>query len=49
MNTPALLLALAIGQRENLAAENPETGKELQELIVKIKADGHAAPRLEKP
>ena len=49
MNNPALQLALAIGQRKNLAAENPETVKELQELIAKIKADGHSAPRLEKP
>jgi len=38
-----------IGQRKNLAAEYPETVKELQEILAKIKSDGHSAPRLEKP
>ncbi len=38
-----------IGQRKNLAAEHPEIVKELQELLAKIKADGHSAPRLAKP
>jgi arylsulfatase A len=38
-----------IGQRKNLAAEHPEIVKEMQELLAKIKADGHSAPRLAKP
>jgi arylsulfatase A len=36
-----------IGQRNNLAAEHPEIVKEMQELLAKIKADGHSAPRLD--
>jgi arylsulfatase A len=37
-----------IGQRKNLAAENPETVKELQALLKKIREQGHSAPRLAK-
>jgi arylsulfatase A len=37
-----------IGQKNNVAAGNPEIVKEMQELLAKIKADGHSAPRLAK-
>lgn len=41
-------LSKDIGQRNNLAAENPEKVKELQRLLQKIRDDGHTAPRLAK-
>lgn len=37
-----------IGQRKNLAAEHPETVKELQALLKKLREQGHSAPRHEK-
>jgi len=35
-------------QKTNLAAEHPEIVQKLQELLAKIREDGHSAPRLEK-
>ena len=37
-----------IGQRKNLAAENPGTVKELHALLKRIREQGHSAPRLAK-
>ncbi len=34
------------GQRQNLAAEHPDTVADLQALLKKIREDGHSAPRL---
>lgn len=37
-----------IGQRQNIASENPEKVEELKALFAKIREQGHSAPRLEK-
>jgi arylsulfatase A len=39
-------LATDIGQRRNLAADNPTRVAELQSLLQKIREQGHSAPRL---
>jgi len=47
---PAELYHLAkdIGQRHNLAADHPEKVKQMQNLLAKIRQQGHSAPRLAK-
>ncbi|MBI1247197.1 sulfatase-like hydrolase/transferase [bacterium] len=49
-NQPVELYNLAedIGQRHNVAADQPEKVKEMQALLTKIQEQGHSAPRLEK-
>jgi arylsulfatase A-like enzyme len=37
-----------IGQKNNLAEEHPEIVKELQNLLKKIREQGHSAPRFQK-
>ena len=41
-------LASDVGQRKNLAAQNPQAVKQLQALLAKIREQGHSAPRLAK-
>ena len=40
-------LAKDIGQRTDLAGEQPKRVKELQTLLNKIREQGHSAPRLQ--
>ncbi len=42
-------LAKDLGQKLDLATEQPEVVAKLQKLLAKIRADGHSAPRLAKP
>jgi arylsulfatase A len=37
-----------IGQRHNLAEKNPDKIIQMQELMKKIRTQGHSAPRLDK-
>ena len=40
-------LGIDLGQRENLAAQNPQIVKQLQQRLHQIRNQGHSAPRLE--
>lgn len=42
-------LSTDIGQRNNVAADHPDKVAELQALLVKIRNQGHSAPRLANP